>query len=148
MWQQLYKYKNLLSRESYADRPNSKWVTNISCIHIKQGTLYLSMIQNLYSNSIVAYKTGAEQTVSLVLEAIRLKMKQKKSLRSCSSTTAKAFNTPLKHIASRLKNAALRRPCQGKEILMTMPWRKTYSPSSKQNASAGTNMLPLPKPMR
>lgn len=76
--QQLHKYKNLLNREFHADRPNSKWVTDISYIHTKQGVLYLSMIRDLYDNSIVAYKTGTQQTVNLVLDTIRLAMKQEK----------------------------------------------------------------------
>ena len=78
MGQQVHKYKNLLNREFYADRPNSKWVTDISYIHTKQGILYLSMIRDLYDNSIVAYKTGTQQTVNLVLDTIRLAMKQQK----------------------------------------------------------------------
>ena len=78
MGQQLHKYENLLSRQFQADKPNSKWVTDISYIHTKQGVLYLSMIRDLYDNSIVAYKTGTEQTVNLVLDTIRLAMKQEK----------------------------------------------------------------------
>lgn len=78
MGQQIHKYKNLLNREFHADQPNCKWVTNISYIHTKQGVLYLSMIRDLYDNSIVAYKTGTEQTVNLVLDTIRLAMKQEK----------------------------------------------------------------------
>ena len=78
MGQQVHKYKNLLNREFHADRPNSKWVTDISYIHTKQGVLYLSMIRDLYNNSIVAYKTGTEQTVNLVLDTIHLAMKQVK----------------------------------------------------------------------
>ena len=74
--QQVHKYENLLNREFHADRPNSKWVTDISYIHTRQGVLYLSMIRDLYDNSIVAYKTGTEQTVNLVLDTIRLAMKQ------------------------------------------------------------------------
>lgn len=62
----------------HADRPNHKWVTDISYIHTKQGILYLSMIWDLYDNSIVAYKTGTQQTVNLVLDTIRLAMKQQK----------------------------------------------------------------------
>ena len=61
MGQQVHKYENLLNRKFHADRPNSKWVTDISYIHTKQGILYLSMIRDLYDNSIVAYKTGTEQ---------------------------------------------------------------------------------------
>ena len=78
MGQQVHKYKNLLNREFHTDRPNSKWVTDISYIHTKQGVLYLSMIRDLYDNSIVAYKTGTQQTVNLVLDTIRLAMKREK----------------------------------------------------------------------
>ena len=71
MGEQLHKYENLLSRQFQADRPNAKWVTDISYIHTAQGVLYLSMIRDLYDNSIVAYKTGTEQTVNLVLNTIK-----------------------------------------------------------------------------
>lgn len=78
MGQQVHKYKNLLNREFRADEPNRKWVTDISYIHTKQGVLYLSMIRDLYDNSIVSYKTGTQQTVNLVLDTIRLAMKKEK----------------------------------------------------------------------
>lgn len=78
MGQQLHKYKNLLNRQFYAERPNSKWVTDISYIHTEQGVLYLSMIRDLYDNSIVAYKTASSQTVNLVLDTIRLAVKKEK----------------------------------------------------------------------
>ena len=71
MGEQLHKYENLLNRDFHAETPNSKWVTDISYIHTKQGVLYLSMIRDLYDNSIVAYKTGTEQSVNLVLDTIR-----------------------------------------------------------------------------
>jgi len=68
----LHKYPNLLNREFGANKPNEKWVTDISYIHTKQGVLYLSVIRDLYDNSIVAHKTGTEQTVRLVLDTIRV----------------------------------------------------------------------------
>ncbi|MBO5322808.1 MAG: IS3 family transposase [Oscillospiraceae bacterium] len=76
--QQMHKYDNLLKRRFRADRPNAKWVTDISYIHTKEGVLYLSMIRDLYDNSIVAYKTASRQTVNLVLDTIRLAMKKEK----------------------------------------------------------------------
>ncbi len=67
----LHKYDNLWKQDFQADRPNQKWATDISYIHTKQGVLYLSIIRDLYDNSIVAYKTGTQQTVNLVLDTIR-----------------------------------------------------------------------------
>ncbi len=77
--QQVHKYENLLNRNFQANLPNTKWVTDISYIKTNEGTLYLSMVRDLYDNSIVAYKTAAQQTVSLVLDTIRLAMKKEKS---------------------------------------------------------------------
>ena len=51
---------------------------DISYIQTKQGVLYLSMIRDLYDNSIVAYKTGTQQTVNLVLDTIRFAMRKEK----------------------------------------------------------------------
>jgi hypothetical protein len=42
MGQQVHKYENLLNRNFTADRPNAKWVTDISYLHTAQGVLYLS----------------------------------------------------------------------------------------------------------
>lgn len=77
---QLHKYDNLLNREFHADQPNHKWVTDISYIRTKQGVLYLSIIRDLFDNSIIAYKTGTTQTVNLVLDTIRLAMQKEKKV--------------------------------------------------------------------
>ena len=80
MGQQLHKYENLLNRKFQADKPNHKWVTDISYIHTGQGVLYLSVIRDLFDNSIIAYKTGTTQTVNLVLDTIRLAMQKEKKV--------------------------------------------------------------------
>ena len=74
----LHKYPNLLNRDFMAERPNQKWVTDISYIHTKQGVLYLSVIRDLYDNTIVAYKTGTEQNINLVLSTIRAAKRKEK----------------------------------------------------------------------
>ena len=74
----MHRYPNLLNRDFNAEKPNQKWVTDISYIKTGQGTLYLSVIRDLFDNSIVAYKTGTEQNVNLVLSTIRAAMKKEK----------------------------------------------------------------------
>ena len=76
--QHLHRYKNLWKQDFHADRPNRKWATDISYIQTKQGVLYLSIIRDLYDNSIVAYKTGTQQTVNLVLDTIRAAKRKEK----------------------------------------------------------------------
>ncbi len=74
----LHRYPNLLDRDFKSDRPNQKWVTDISYIKTKQGFLYLSIIRDLYDNSIVSYKTGTKQNINLVLRTIRAAQKKEK----------------------------------------------------------------------
>ena len=71
MGRQLHRYENIFSRDFTADRPNQKWVTDISYINTAQGVLYLSVIRDLFDNSIVAHRTGTKQTVNLVLNTIK-----------------------------------------------------------------------------
>lgn len=74
----LHRYDNLLNRNFKSDKPNQKWVTDISYIHTKQGVLYLSIIRDLFDNSIVSYKTSTTQNNRLVLDTIRLAKKKEK----------------------------------------------------------------------
>jgi len=76
--QTLHKYPNLLNRDFKAERPNQKWVTDISYIHTGQGVLYLSVIRDLFDNSIVAYKTSTTQNIQLVLETIKAAKRKEK----------------------------------------------------------------------
>lgn len=76
--QHLHRYANLLNRNFKAKYPNSKWVTDISYIPTQQGVLYLSVIRDLFDNSIIAYKTSRQQTVTLVLDTIRSAMTKEK----------------------------------------------------------------------
>ena len=74
----LHRYPNLLNRDFSATKPNQKWVTDISYIPTKQGFLYLSVIRDLYDNSIIAYKTSTQQNINLVLNTIRAAKKKEK----------------------------------------------------------------------
>ena len=74
----MHRYPNMLNRNFKAEKPNQKWVTDISYIKTTQGTLYLSVIRDLFDNSIVAYKTGTEQNINLVLSTIKEAKKREK----------------------------------------------------------------------
>ena len=76
--QYLHRYPNLLNREFTAEKPNQKWVTDISYIKTVQGFMYLSIIRDLYDNSIVAYKTDKEQSIKLVLDTIKAAKRKEK----------------------------------------------------------------------
>lgn len=74
----IHKYENILNRNFESSRKNEKWVTDISYIQTAEGVLYLSIIRDLYDLSIIAYRTGTEQSVNLVLNTIKdAKQKEK-----------------------------------------------------------------------
>ena len=76
-----YIEKQLLTRE----RRKEKKI--IAYIRTRQGVLYLSVIRDLFGSSIVAYKTGTEQTINLVLDTIRLAMRKEKEGRCRVATS-------------------------------------------------------------
>ena len=69
MEQQVHKFENPLNREFYADKPNTKWAADISYIQTGQNLLSLTMIQDLYDNSIVAYKTATLRQARELIDA-------------------------------------------------------------------------------
>lgn len=66
-----HRYPNLLGQDFAAARKNEKWVTDISYIHTFQGSLYLSVIQDLFDRSIVAYRLSPAPMTELVLETLQ-----------------------------------------------------------------------------
>lgn len=68
------RYENILNSNFHSDIPNEKWVTDISYIIMKDGTLYLSAIRDLCGNFIVAYRYAKRQTYTLVKETIEAAM--------------------------------------------------------------------------
>lgn len=62
--------ENILNREFYADKPNAKWLTDVTEFKYYVGPvikkLYLSAIFDLYSRRIVAYKIGTSNNNELV----------------------------------------------------------------------------------
>ena len=64
--------------------------------------MYLSMIRDLYDNSIVAYKTATQQTVNLVLDTIRqaVRNEKKKVAAELQLHSDQGFQYTSKHISS------------------------------------------------
>lgn len=74
--QKMMVYENRLNRYFHADRPNEKWVTDISYIHTQEGVLYLSAIKDVYDNFIVAYDMGTVQDNALIYRTIQKAKKE------------------------------------------------------------------------
>ncbi|WP_339166293.1 IS3 family transposase [Paenibacillus sp. FSL R5-0341] len=59
--------ENLLKRDFSAEKPNHKWVTDITQYRVGERWIYLSAIKDLFNNEIVAYEIGERNDNELVL---------------------------------------------------------------------------------
>lgn len=66
-----HRYPNRLRRNFQAQHPNQKWVTDVTYVQTRQGTLYLSVIKDLSDGFIVAHQTSPTNSVELVLNTLR-----------------------------------------------------------------------------
>ena len=63
--------KNFLARKFEASRPLEKLVTDVSYIYHNSGRLYLSVIKDLYDNSILAYSISKWNSNELVFDCLK-----------------------------------------------------------------------------
>jgi len=61
---------NILRREFSAEEPNTKWVTDITCIATRQGWLYLAVILDLSSRMVVGWSMSGNGDEKLVEHAL------------------------------------------------------------------------------
>jgi Transposase and inactivated derivatives len=59
---------SLLNREFYANVPTQRLVTDVSYLYHKNRCLFLSVINNLYDNSILAYQLSRFNNLKLVMD--------------------------------------------------------------------------------
>ena len=57
---------NLLNRDFYADKPNQKWVTDVTEFSLFWEKLYLSPILDLHSSDLVSYTISDRPVLSMV----------------------------------------------------------------------------------
>ena len=62
---------NLLERNFVAQRPNQKWVTDVTEFKVGLKKLYLSPVMDLYNGEIVAYEINSRPCFALVREMLK-----------------------------------------------------------------------------
>ena len=69
---------NLLNRAFMAEKPNQKWTSDITYIRTKEGWLYLAVVLDLFSRRIVGWAMSTRITSDLVINALKMAIKQRK----------------------------------------------------------------------
>jgi transposase InsO family protein len=63
---------NILNQQFRAQRPNQKWVSDVTFIPTKEGWLYLATIMDLYSRLIIGWSMGNKNNAELVENALKM----------------------------------------------------------------------------
>lgn len=69
--------QNWLNREFKAERPDEKWVADITYIPTEEGWLYLAGVLDLYSRKIVGWAMSSQIDAELVEKALRMALYQR-----------------------------------------------------------------------
>jgi putative transposase len=64
--------RNRLQRNFTADRPNAKWVADLTYIPTEEGWLYLAALLDLYSRRIVGWSMAPHLRAELAIEALNM----------------------------------------------------------------------------
>lgn len=64
--------QNVLDRQFQANRPNEKWVSDITYVWTDEGWLYLAAVEDLYSRKVVGWSLGERLTSDLVNRALEM----------------------------------------------------------------------------
>jgi transposase InsO family protein len=64
--------ENVLSRDFKAQKPNEKWVTDITYIATLEGWLYLVAIIDLFSRKVIGYAMADHMKTKLVISALQM----------------------------------------------------------------------------
>ena len=64
--------KNVLHRDLKAEKPNEKWVTDITYVETLEGWLYLVAIIDLFSRKVIGYAMANNMKTELVINALQM----------------------------------------------------------------------------
>jgi putative transposase len=70
--------ENILGRDFQADKPNQKWVGDITYLWTQEGWLYLAVVMDLHSRKIVGWSMDSMIKTSLVLDALNMALANRK----------------------------------------------------------------------
>ncbi|AZT17304.1 IS3 family transposase [Salmonella enterica subsp. enterica serovar Stanleyville] len=72
--------ENLLKQDFYASGPNQKWVGDITYLRTGEGWLYLAVIIDLWSRSVIGWSMSSRMTAQLACDALQMALWRRKCL--------------------------------------------------------------------
>ena len=75
--------ENILNRHFSADKPNQKWVSDITYIRTQEGWLYLTVIIGLYSRKVIGWDMSTELATPMLERAFKMAIHDRKPPKGC-----------------------------------------------------------------
>lgn len=69
---------NLLEQDFSSNKPNEKWVSDITYVATSEGWLYLAVVMDLYSRMVVGWAISERMTSTLVIDAMQMALWRRK----------------------------------------------------------------------
>lgn len=63
---------NILQRQFHAEAPNCVWVSDVTCMKLKDRYYYLCAIVDLYSRKVIAHKVSTRNSTQLITATLRM----------------------------------------------------------------------------
>ncbi|ELW4722421.1 IS3 family transposase [Salmonella enterica] len=70
--------ENLLKQDFYASGPNQKWVGDITYLRTGEGWLYLAVVIDLWSRSVIGWSMSSRMTAQLACDALQMALWRRK----------------------------------------------------------------------
>ena len=74
-WKKSNSYErkaNILQRQFHADAPNCVWVSDVTCLKLKDRFYYLCVIIDLYSRKVIVHKVSTRNSTQLITATLRM----------------------------------------------------------------------------
>ena len=74
-WKKTNSYErksNILQRQFHAEAPNCFWVSDVTCMKLKDRYYYLCAIVDLYSRKVIAHKISTRNSTQLITATLRM----------------------------------------------------------------------------
>jgi len=78
-----YFAPNLLARQFSSDKPNQRWVSDVTFIPTREGFVYLATVMDLHSRRIVGWSMHNRQTHHLAVDALQMAIEHRRPPPGC-----------------------------------------------------------------
>ena len=99
---------NILQRDFNADKPNEKWVTDVTEFHLYGQKLYLSTILDLFNREIVSYTISTRPKMSMVMNMLDEAIDKLPKIHSLILHSDQGWHYQMKNYQRKLKANSIR----------------------------------------